>query len=458
MSNYAANPLETAPVHRLILQYSVPTALTLMVSYIYNIVDQIFVGQGVGIGGMAAVNVAFPLTILTNALALMLGDGCAAKISLSLGGKNQDEADRALSGTVTILLTCGLAMGLLCGLLAPWIVRLFGSTDSAYADAVAYMRVIAWGIPFQMLGPALTAVIRADGRPRYSMCCMIAGASINLILDPIFIFPLNMGVTGAGIATVIGQTASGLLFLRYLTRPQTVHLRRAYMVPTWGPSIQILALGFPSLLTQTMTALVQIVMNNLMRIYGASSVYGSDTALSVYGMIVKVYQISHSMFVGVSSATQPINGYNYGAKHFRRVRETYTLAAKIALAVSAGWFIIFQVFPRQIGGLFVAENALYTSCAAHCFRLYMAAFFLYGLHMTTASFFQATGNPGKALLIPLARQGVFMIPLALLLSARYGLDGALAAAPIADTASFLLSVYLVWTEFRKWERKGLLKA
>lgn len=457
MSYPTSNPLETAPVHKLILQYSVPTTLTLMVSYLYNIADQIFIGQGVGIAGMAAVNVAFPLTILTNAVALMLGDGCAAQISLSLGAKDQDGADRALSHTVTLLLACGVSAGLLCGILAPVLVRLFGSSESVYDEALAYMRVIAWGLPFQMLGPALTAMIRADGRPRDSMRCMMAGAAVNLVLDPVFIFPLEMGVVGAGIATVAGQAAAGLLFLRSLARTRTVRLRRAFMVPSRRVSLQILTLGFPSFLTQTMTALVQIVMNNLMRVYGAASIYGSDTALSVYGMIVKVYQISHSMFVGVSSATQPIHGYNYGAKHFSRVRETYKLAVKTAMGVSLAWFLVFQIFPRQIGGLFVSGDAAYAACAEHCFRLYMGAFFLYGLHMPTASFFQATGNPGKSLLIPLARQGVFMIPLALLLSRRFGLDGALLAAPAADAASFILSAFLAWTEFRKWRRNGRLE-
>lgn len=452
----SSNPLETVPIPRLLAQYSVPTTLTLMVSFLYNLVDQIFIGQGVGIAGMAAVNVAFPLTILTNALALMLGDGCAARISLCLGGGKRQEAGRALGQAVALLAVCGVSMGLLTGLLAPGIVRLFGSTDSAYEDALTYMRVIAWGLPFLMLAPSLTAVIRADGRPRYSMGCMMLGAGINLVLDPVLIFWLHMGVTGAGIATVIGQAAAGLAFLRCLKHMRTVPLQREYLLPSWRCSLEILALGFPSLLTQTMTALVQIVMNNLMRTWGASSVYGSDIALSVYGMMVKVYQISHAMFVGVSSATQPVNGYNYGAKRFRRVRETYLLAAKIALGISLMWFLVFQLLPRQIGALFVSGDPVYADCARHCFRLYMGAFFLYGLHMTTASFFQATGNPGKALLIPLARQGLFQIPLAFLLSGSLGLDGALLAAPAADIASFLLSLLLIRAEFRGWRQRGLL--
>ncbi len=457
MSNSnALNPLEAEPIPKLIAHYSIPTALTLMVNYLYNIVDQIFIGQGVGITGMAATNVAFPLTILSNAIALMLGDGCAANISLCLGRKDAEEANKTVSHTLTLLVVCGILLGLSCGLFAPAVVRLFGSTDTAYADSLAYMRTIAWGLPFQMLCPALTAVIRADGRPQYAMKFMMTGAVINLILDPIFIFPLGMGVVGAGIATVIGQAAAGVLFLQYIRSPKTIHIRRDALRPTWPLTMRILSLGFPSFLTQAMTALVQIVMNNLMRRYGASSLYGSDIALSVYGMIVKVYQISHSMFVGVSSATQPINGFNFGAKHYQRVRQTYRLAAKIALAVSTAWFAVFQLFPRQLGMLFVSNDPVYASCAQVFFRLYMLTFFLYGLHMTTASFFQGVGKPGKALLIPLTRQGVFLIPLAILLASRLGVYGALLAVPVADAASFVLSLLLAVTEFRRWRQKGWL--
>ena len=450
------NPLGVEPVQKLLLRYSIPTAFTLMVNYLYNIVDQIFVGQGVGISGMAATNVAFPLSILVTALALLLGDGCAANISLCLGRGQQQTADTIASHTVSLLLCSGLLMAGLCGIFAPQIVRLFGSTDSVYADSLAYMRTIAWGVPFQLLCPSLTAIIRADGAPQYAMKCSICGAVLNLILDPIFIFPLKMGVVGAGLATVISQVVAGLLCFAYLPRMKNVRIHRAALRPTWALSRRILLLGFPSMLNQLMTALVQIVMNNLMRRYGAMSIYGSDMALSVYGMIMKIYQIAHSMFVGVSSATQPINGYNFGAGNYQRVQQTYRLTAGISIVISIFWFAIYQLLPRQIGMLFVSDNALYFDCSAHFFRLYMLGFFLYGLHMTTSAFFQGIGSPGKSLLIPLMRQGVFLIPLALLLSACFGLDGALVAAPLADALSFVLSLALVKKEFHKWRMRNWL--
>ena len=308
--------LGTERISKLMQKYAIPCIISLLVGALYNIVDQIFVGQGVGITAMAAINVAFPVVILVNAVALLLGDGSAANISLCLGRRQQQEADDTIGHAATLIAASGLCAAIVSWCFAPQIARLFGATDTAWPEAAAYLRTIAWGLPFQLICPAFTAIIRADGHPRYSMGCMITGAVLNLILDPVFIFPLGMGVVGAGIATVIGQVAAGVLFLAYLPRLHTVRLRRQALRPTIRLTGRIL--GVPSLLTQILTALVQITLNNLLRVHGAASVYGSDIALSVYGMMMKVYQIAHSMFVGVSSAVQPINGYNFGAKHFLR--------------------------------------------------------------------------------------------------------------------------------------------
>lgn len=451
------NELESSPIGRLIARYAIPTTLTLMVNYLYNIVDQMFVGQGVGIAGMAATNVSFPLTIVAIALALMIGDGCAANISLCLGRKEQAQADRTVSHGVSLLLAAGLALAVGCSLFARQIVLLFGAAETNFQESLAYGRIIIWGLPFLMCSSALTAIIRADGNPRYTMKCMMAGAAINLVLDPLFIFGFHWGVVGAAIATVLGQGAAGLLCLEYLARLKTIHIQRDALRPTGALSLCILRLGIPSFLTQIMTAAVQVVMNNLMTRYGAQALCGSDVALSVYGMMMKVYQIAHAMFVGVSSATQPINGYNFGAGNYRRVQAVYRRAGTIALLLSGGWFLVYQLLPRGIGRLF-AEDPVYLDACQHMFRLYMMAFFLYGLHMTTASFFQSVGRSGKALAIPLVRQGVILIPVAVLLAGRFGLEGALLAAPAADAASFVLSLGLALGEFRRWRKRGWLPA
>lgn len=441
------NPLGTEPIGKLILKYSVPTALTLMVNYFYNIVDQIFIGQCVGVIGMAATNVSMPFITISSAVALLIGDGCAANISLNLGQKQQRKADDTISHSITILLIAGIFLSILYSIFVPWIIVFFGATRHAYASALSYARIIIWGLPFLMLSIAFTAIIRADGNPKYTMKCMIAGAVINLILDPIFLFRLHMGVVGAGIATILGQIVAGLLCLNYLRLLQTVHIRKEALKPTRRLSVEIIKLGISSFITQIMGAAVQIVMNNLMTIYGGQSIYGSELSLSVYGMIMKVYQIAHSMFVGISSATQPINGYNYGAKNYSRVRQTYKTAIVIALFISASWFFVYQFFPRQIGMLFVSNDSTYLNCCHHFFKIYTMTFFIYGIHMATVSFFQGIGKPGKALSIPVFRQGICFIPFSILLSARFGLDGALAAVPIADLSASVLSLILAKREF-----------
>ena len=368
----------------------------------------------------------------------------------------KEEAEAIMGNSFAMMVIVGLILTIVGLIFKRPMLYLFGASDATIGYADSYITIYLMGNLFVMTGLGMNSFINSQGFGTIGMMTVLLGAIANIILDPIFIFPLKMGVVGAGIATVIGQVAAGCLALLYLRRLKTVHIRREDLRPTRKLTCRILALGLPSLLTQMLSALVQITLNNLMRAYGAATVYGSDIALSVYGMMMKVYQIAHSMFVGVSSAIQPINGYNFGANHYARVQKTFHIASLIAVGISVVWFLIFMVFPRQIASCFVSDNALYLDCAQHCFRLYMLAFFLYGLHMTSASFFQGIGRPGKSLLIPLARQGCFLIPLALLLSRSFGLDGALLAAPIADALAFLLCLLLARWEFRSWRRKGWL--
>lgn len=443
------NPLGTLPVKKLIIKYSIPTSITLMVNFIYNIADQFFIGQGVGVNGMAATNVAFPLTILAIAIGLLIGDGAAAAISLCLGKKEQAEANRTLSHAYTLLILSGILVTIVCLAFASQIVRLFGSTDATYNLSIDYVNTISFGLPFLMISSSLTAIIRADGNPKYTMKCMLTGAIINIILDPIFIFTLDMGIIGAGIATIIGEIVAGVACMLYAPRFKTVKIKKEYLVPTKNTTKQILSLGIPSLFTQILNAAVQISMNNLMTIYGARTIYGSETALSAYGMMMKIYQIAHAMFVGLSSAIQPINGYNFGAKKYGRVREAVTTVVKWAIVISTVWFFIFQLFGKYIGMAFVSNDVLFAACSKHLFRIYMACFFISGVHNVVASFFQAIGKPKIALTIPTVRQLVLLIPLAFILGKYFGLNGTLVAAPISDICVFILSIILVTKELKK---------
>ena len=441
MEETKRNILETEPIGRLLLKFSIPTTLTLMVNFLYNIADQIFIGHATGIDGVAATNVAFPITIVAAALALLIGDGCAANISLCLGRREQEAADRTLGCACMLLAGAGLllVLGGLC-FLRP-LVRLFGASPAIAEDAALYMGILLFGLPFSMCNMALTAIIRADGNPQYMM------------LDPIFIFTLEMGIQGAAIATIIGQIVSGVISLAYLPRFENFRIKKENLCLHGGTAKSICSLGFPSLCTQAATAATQIVMNNLMRRYGVGTIYKSEIPLSCYGIMTKIYQIAHAMFVGLASGTQPINGYNFGAKHYARVRQTYRTAAFASLLISLAWFCVFRWGGGLLAAMFVTGEPLYQEFAAHCFRLYMLGFFVYGLPQVTASFFQATGQPVKSLAVSLSRQALFLIPLAVLLSGRFGLDGALAAAPAADMLAFLLAVCLVFREMRVWRHR-----
>ena len=274
--------------------------------------------------------------------------------------------------------------------------------------------------------------------------------------SPIFIFVFRWGIQGAALATIIGQIVSGVIALAYLPRFSHFAIRKKYLRLKWRFIGDIVRLGFPSLCTQTATAATQIVMNNLMRKYGAATIYGSEIALSCYGLMMKIYQIAHAMFVGLASGTQPINGFNFGARQYERVKQTIQTAAKISIGISVLWFLVFRYGGGFLAALFVEEEPLYQEFAVHCFRLYMLGFFVYGLPNVTASFFQAIGSPVKSLMVSLSRQVIFLIPFALLLSAHFGMDGALGAASVADVLAFLLAALLLKRELRGWKKKNMI--
>lgn len=451
-----SNPLVTDPILSLLKKFSVPTALTLMVNYLYNIVDQIFVGQSVGIEGIAATNVAFPFSTICVSVALLIGDGCAANTSLSLGRGEKDYADRGFGNSFLLLILFSLFILIFGNIFLEQLVTLFGATETVFESSMIYSRIILLGLPFMIINVSFTAIIRADGNPKYTMKCMMTGALINVILDPVFIFGFNMGVKGAAIATILGQFVAGFLCLAYIPKFKSITFKKAYMKLSGKVCKTILSLGISSFFTQIATAALQIIMNNLMKIHGAATIYGSDIALSCYGMMMKIYQIAHAMLVGLSSGTQPINGFNYGAKQYDRVKTTYKYAFIFSFIISTGWFIVYMVFPSQIAYLFVNDSPMYQEFAKVCFRSYMLVFFIYGMPMVTSSFFQAIGKPSKALLLSLSRQAFFLIPLSLILSSKFGLKGALFSAPIADTLTFIVALSLIIYEFKLWKKNGFI--
>lgn len=447
------NELGIEPIGRLLVKFSVPSMVSLLVNSIYNMVDQIFIGQGVGFLGNAATNVAFPFVTLSLSLALLISDGCASNLSLRLGAGDRRSAEQGFGNALVLSTVAGIVIMVLGTLFLRPMLLLFGSTQTVLPYAIDYTGIMLWGIPFVSISIVISSAIRADGNPRYSMFCMLVGAIANTILDPIFIFVFNWGVKGAALATVIGQVLNFLLCIRYIPKFQHITLTREVMKLRGAVVKTVCLLGISSFINQIAIMLVQIVVNNTVTFYGAQSVYGEDIPLTCFGIVMKVNQIIMALIIGIAGGAQPIIGFNYGAEKFDRVRKTYLLAVSCASVFAVAGFLVFQITPETIIAIFGQENELYQTFAVQCFKTVLLALFLNGFQMVTAQFFQAIGKPHKAVALSLSRQILFLIPLLIFLPRMFGLDGALYAFPCADVLAFLLAFTFILFEIRLLSRQ-----
>lgn len=442
------NTLGTAPIGKLLVHFAVPCVLSMLVSALYNIVDQIFIGWGVGYLGNAATNVVYPFTVLALAVALMIGDGSAALFSLSQGAGDHETARRSVGSGIVLALIASVVLTAAGLLLRDPLLHLFGVTDSCYNDAVEYMTVITAGIPFYIFTSAMNGVIRADGSPRYAMISTVVGAVLNLIFDPVAIFALNMGVRGAALATIIGQIVTCILSALYFRKPKAFALDRRSFVLSGKISGRVLQLGVTSLVIQVAIVIVMSVANNMVGRYGPESVYGADIPLSVVGIVMKVFGIVIAFAVGIAVGGQPIVGYNYGAGNFSRVQET---AKKILLAdVVVGMIalLLFELCPQVIVRLFGSESDLYSQYANLCFRIFLSGIVLTCVQKAGSIFLQSIGKPVQSTLLSLSRDVIFFVP-GLLLTPAFGVEGMLWAAPVADVLAFAVTVLLVGRELKK---------
>ncbi len=447
--NIQSHPLASEPIGKLIVKFAVPSVISMLVNSLYNIVDQIFIGQGVGFLGNAATNVAFPMTTICMAVAFMVADGGAAYYSLKLGEGDQVSARRTAGTCLTLSALFGAVFLLVGTVFLNPMLRLFGATTEVMPYAVEYTRIIVIGLPFVVMGAVLNCLIRADGSPKYAMVCMLIGAVINTVLDPIFIFGLNQGVHGAAVATIIGQIATFLVSALYIPKFKNIKLTRddyKFRVKMAG---KVCSLGISSGITQAAITLVVIVMNNSLTYYGAQSIYGKEIPLAAQGIVMKVNQILISLLVGTAIGAQPIIGYNYGAKNYHRVKKTYLSCAAVATVFSVLGFSMFMFFPQSIVNIFGQEDALYNEFAVKCFRTFLAMCVVSGFQITTANFFQSIGKPLKAAMLTLSRQVVFLIPMILILPRFFGLDGVLYAGPVADFSAFLLALVMGVSQVRR---------
>ena len=441
--------LGEARIGPLLLRYAVPGMIAMLVSALYNIVDQIFIGNGVGVNGNAATNVAFPLTTLCTAVALLLGNGGAANFNLAMGAGEKEKAAKIAGNVITLLLSMGIFLCIAVNVFLDPLLHLFGATEEVLDYALEYTGITSFGFPFVILATGGSALVRSDGSPRYSMACMLSGAVINTILDPLFIFHFHMGMAGAALATVLGQMVSGSMVLAYLLRFRTVRLKKRDFVLSGEKCLCIVRLGMSDLLNQLAMMLVQIVLNNTMTYYGAFSLYGKEIPLACAGIISKVGMVFFSFIIGISQGMQPIVGFNYGAKKYGRVMQTYRLGLLAATAVSVCGFLCFQLFPRQIIGLFGSGSDSYFQFAERYFRIYMFATFLNGIQPITSKFFSSIGKAPRGVILALTRQVLFLLPLILILPVFWGIDGVMFAGPIADTAAAVFSLLFIRREFRE---------
>ena len=442
------NILGTEKISSLIRKFSIPCIISMVVNALYNIVDQIFIGRGVGYLGNGATNVVFPLTIIGLAISLMCGDGTSAYLSLKLGEKKKEEAAKGVANG--IILACILSV-LFCTItliFLPQLLNLFGCTDNLRELSLAYGGIISMGLPFAMVATTLNSIIRSDGSPKYSMTTMIAGAVLNIILDPIFIFKFNMGVQGAAIATVISQILNFVLNVLYIRKFKSIRISKKSLALHFNIIKKIMALGISSFITQMSYVCVMSVINNLLGKYGADTKYGSEIPITVVGIVMKINQILTSVILGIAVGAQPIFGYNYGAKKLDRVKTTlkYVIGSSVCISILA--FILFQTIPDKLISIFGSGDDNYIEFACIAFRTYLLLCICNGVQIPSGIFFQAIGKSSKSALLSLSRQIILLIPSMLILGGIFGLTGVLAAGPVADGIAFILACTLLFLEIK----------
>lgn len=452
MEEQRENKLGVLPIPQLIRQFAVPSIVAMLVGALYNIVDQFFIGRSIGELGNAATNVAFPLTTSCTAIALLIGIGGAASFNLSMGRKEHEKAVHYMGNAAVLLFGLGLILCVGTQIFLTPMLRFFGSPDSVLSYAIVYTRITSIGFPFLIFSNGGAHLVRADGTPQYAMICNLAGAGINTVLDPLFIFGFQMGMAGAAFATIIGQIAAAGMVFRYLCHCKTVTLHRAHLIVHIKNALQIMSLGLSSFFNQIAMMVVQIVLNNSLTYYGSRSIYGESVPLACAGIISKVAMLYFSVVIGLAQGLQPIASFNYGAKQYDRVKYAYGLTVRYAVSVSACAFVLFQLFPRQIISVFGDGSEEYFLFAVRYFRIFLFATFLNGVQPVTATFFTAIGKPIKGVFLSLTRQILFLLPLIVIFPLFLGIDGIMYAGPIADLVAGAVAIGMMVLEMRQITR------
>lgn len=442
------NPLGSEPVSTLLRRFAVPSVIAMLVSALYNMVDQLFIGHSIGVLGNAATNVAFPLSMVCTSIGLLCGIGGAANFNLCMGRREPEHAKSYVGSAISMLAILGVILCVAVQLFLRPMMLLFGATPDVIDYACTYTRITSIGFPFLIVTIGGSNLIRADGSPKFSMLCNLVGAIVNTILDPLFIFVFHMGMAGAALATITGQILSFALVVFYLRGFKTLPLSLSDLKPNMACWARIAALGATPAFNQVAMMVVQIVMNNTLTHYGSNSVYGSDIPLACAGIISKVNMLFFSFVIGISQGLQPIVSFNFGAQKYDRVKDAYKKAVFAATAISIVAFLCFQFFPRQIIGIFGSGSEEYLHFAERYFRIFLFFTFLNGIQPVSSNFFTSIGAPKKGIFLSLTRQIIFLLPLLLIFPYLFGIDGVMYTAPIADLAAASVSIVMVVREFK----------
>ncbi|MDE5831005.1 MAG: MATE family efflux transporter, partial [Clostridia bacterium] len=435
--------LGTAKIGKLLKKFAIPSIISLIVNALYNIVDQIFIGWGVNYLGNGATNIIFPIAFICLAFSLMFGDGTSAFLSLKLGEKKNEEAGKGVANGIMISIIVSIALCAIILTFLPWLINIFGCTDALREYALTYGYIIAMGIPFVMIGTTLNSIIRADGSPSFAMKSMVIGAVLNIGLDAVAIFVLKWGIAGAAIATIIGQFVTFLMNVLYIRKFKTIELTKESFKLDLKTVKTVSKLGISSFITQMSIVIVISVQNTLFKTYGDASKFGTDIPITVLGIVMKINQILNSIIIGIAVGSQPIIGYNYGARNFDRVKKTLKYVLSLSVTVSVTAFILFQTIPDKLIGIFGSGDELYNEFACLTFRTFLMLTICNGVQIVTGIFFQAMGKPTKSAFLTLSRQILFFVPSAFILTKMFGVMGVLYAGPVGDGLAFVIAVILL---------------
>lgn len=437
------NPLGEERIGKLLRQFAVPSIISMLVGSLYNIVDQFFIGQRVGELGNAATNIAFPLSTACLAIALLCGIGGASAFNLAMGSGDAKKAEDIMGNATVMLAISGIFLCVITQIFLRPLMHLFGSPANVLGYAMEYTRITSIGFPFLLLSTGGGHLIRADGRPKITMLCNLTGAIMNTILDAVFVFGLNLGMTGAAGATVIGQVIAGGMAVWFLAHGKTVRLKRENLKVRFKNVKRIASLGMAPCSNQVAMMLVQIIMNQSLKYYGARSVYGESIPIACSGIISKVNMVFMSFVIGISQGLQPIASFNYGAKKYDRVKEGYRKAIAIGAGLSVVAFLLFQTFPRQIISIFGEGTEAYYHFAVNYFHIFLFFTFVNFMQPITSNFFTAIGKPKRGSFLALTRQIIFLLPLLLIFPLLFGIDGIMYAGPVADCMAAVVSAVMV---------------